>query len=95
VQREHRRIPPDQPEPRDLLMSRPRLIDQDTALWELGLWPYEGRTMRELNEEERRVIYKLRLKLSHMAPFAKLPGIEGRRYRTNDIDKLIERLIAA
>ena len=73
----------------------PRLIDQDAALVELGMWPYQWRTMDELKEHERPKVYAKRRSLSEMLKAIRLPGEESRKYRTSDIEKLIEQNQAA
>ena len=76
----------------------PRLIDQDPALFELGMWPGDGRHFTPfdaLDEADKRRVYKNRNKLTKMLRFTRLPGEEAKKYRTKDIDALIERNTAA
>ena len=76
----------------------PRLIDQDPALFELGMWPGDGRHFTPfdaLDEADKRRVYKNRNKLTKMLRFTRLPGEEAKKYRTKNIDALIERNTAA
>ena len=68
-----------------------QLFDQDKVLERLGMWPFEGRSMKQLNAEEREEIYRKRKTLSRMLPVVKLPGEEGRKYLSTDIEALIQR----
>lgn len=76
-------------------MPRIQLEDQDAVLLRLGMWPFAGRTLDQLTKEERTVIYKRREKLSGMAKAIRLPGVKSCKYRTSDIDALIQRNEAA
>lgn len=73
---------------------RIQLEDQDAALVRLDLWPYPGKTVKEVPKDQRRPIYDAREALAKMVRYVRLPGVEAKRYRTTDIDQLIEHSTA-
>lgn len=71
-------------------MPRTTLEPQDAVLVRLGLWPYPGRGMKDLAKAERPLVYQAREALSAMISPVRLPGHEDRKYRTQDVERLIE-----
>lgn len=77
------------------MMARVQLITQDDALRMLAMWPYPGRTIKELTTEERPLIYELRHKLRGIVAPIRFAGIQDTKYRMSDIETLISKSIAA
>lgn len=78
-------------------MPRIQLESQDAVLVRLAMWPDEftGKTVKDVPKDQRKPIYVAREKLAGMLTEVRLPGIEDRKYRTKDVDDLIERSTAA
>lgn len=75
-------------------MPRIQLEDQDAVLVRLDMWPFPGVALTDVPKEKRQPIYEARKTLAHMAPAVRLPGVTAKKYRTTDIDRVIERSTA-
>jgi hypothetical protein len=72
-------------------MGRPQLEDQDEVLVRLAMWPYPGVKLEDVPKDKRKPIYDARNTLANMLTPVRLPGVERKKYRSADVDQLIER----
>ena len=76
-------------------MARTTLEDQDDVLVRLGMWPFPGKAIDEVLPDERGPIYDARNTLSRMLTPVRLPFIQAKKYRTEEIEALIKKYTQA